>query len=657
VGKGSSFRTLRLTVAEREAIGREEFARIDALCRRHDVPLHTWLGGALRTRVSFAVAMPIAAVSTVPVGVRRVCLVSTESDVAKLIAALGAAASKLGPDVELALQLDAQVPPNALGALREAGRRLKLAYIADPCADLVTACRAFGRGAPPLAVSAHLHAPRDLARAMRDGGVQVLLIDPVRVGGPEAARAWSVAADLTGVELALVAHEDNAQTAQLASTLRAATQPVVAHSAISGDVAIDGAGGMPRITRITLHSVSVPMRQLYVSAMYMHRTTERIVVELETSDGARGFGETSGTDEVLQSIGRMAKKLIGQNPLDRLRLRQAMAGPTVGSRNGLADWQALAGLDMALFDWAGRHFNLPIWQLLGGSGGRDFEAVAHIPALLLDEPVDRRELPRLFADPGRLREVVDHAVHLHHDPGFTAFKMKCTGTSPVWDVAVLHALRQALGPDVKLRWDPNASYPPAQATVLCQQLEELNLEYYEDPIHGIPGMTQLRARMKTPLATNMCVVNFDHLVTALRQPCVDVVLADLVMWGGIQSMVELGDVTPLFDFDLTIHSAFELGLGMAANLQVAAALDPVQRAIDFGLENMVHELIVPTIPVRAGRVAVPEGPGLGVEPNWDEIAQFRTHPPVVIARSIATKQSRSRGARTNLTGIASLRSQ
>jgi glucarate dehydratase len=631
VGKGSSDRTLRLSAAEREAIGREEFARIDALCRRHGVPLHTWLGGALRTRISFAVAMPIAAASTVPEGVRRVCLVSAECDVAELIASLGAAAGRLGPDVELALQLDAQVPPEALGALRDAGRQLKLAYIADPCADLVTACRAFGRGAPPLAVSAHLYAPRDLARAMRDGGVQVLLIDPVRVGGPEAARAWSVAADLTGVELALIAPDDNEQTAQLASTLRSATQPVIVRAAASGNVAIDGTAGGPRITRITLHSISVPMRQLYVSAMYMRRTTERIVVQLETSDGARGFGETNGTEEVLQGVARMAKKLIGQNPLDRLRLRQAMAGPTVGSRNGLADWQALAGLDMALFDWAGRHFDMPIWQLLGGSGGRDFEAVAHIPALLLDEPVDRRELPRLFADPGRLREIVDHALHLHRHDGFTAFKMKCTGTSPAWDVAVLRALRQALGPDVKLRWDPNASYPPAQATVLCQQLEELNLEYYEDPIHGIPGMTQLRARMKTPLATNMCVVNFDHLVAALRQPCVDVVLADLVMWGGIQSMVELGDVTPLFDFDLTIHSAFELGLGMAANLQVAAALDPVRRAIDFGLENMVHEIIRPRIPVRGGRVAVPDGPGLGVEPDWDEIARCRTDTATIAA--------------------------
>ncbi len=408
MGEGSPYRTVGLSAAQREAIGRAELTRVEALCRHHGVPLHSWLGGAVRPRVPYAITMPLDAMSAVPPDVRRVALVSTEHDPARLIALLGAAANTLGPVVELALHLDAQLAPNALGMLREVGRRLKLAYIADPCADLVTACRAFGRGAPPLAVSAHRHAPRQLAGAMRDGGVQVLLVDPVRVGGPEAVRAWSTAADLTGVELALVALDDGEpavnQCAQLASTLRAATQPLVAAPAAGtgGHLAIDGPSGMPAITRITLHSVSVPMRQLYVSALYMRRTTERIVVELETSDGARGFGETNGTEEVAQSITRMATRLLGQNPLDRLRLRQGMAGPTVGSRNGLADWQALAGLDMALFDWAGRHFDMPIWRLLGGSSGRDFEAVAHIPALLLDEPVDRRELPRLFADPGEV---------------------------------------------------------------------------------------------------------------------------------------------------------------------------------------------------------------------------------------------------------------
>jgi glucarate dehydratase len=636
--------TIDLTFEERVSIGLQEANRLDAICRCYDVPLDIWLGGALHRRVTLAVTLRLGAVISVPGAVRRVVLASADPDVATLIALLDAAASKLGPNVELALQLEAQLHPAVLAPLRAAGRRLKLAYIADPCADLGDSCHVFAFGAPPLAISAHRHAPRDLARAMIDGGVQIVLVDPVRVGGPEAVRMWANAAHLTGVELALLAHEDSTHAANyaacLAATLHACTQPLVVGPAAAAALA-DADGGLvlghdsiakrPTITRITLHRVSVPMRQLYVSAMYMRRTTERIVVELETSDGARAFGETNGTDEVLQSCTRMAQKMIGQCPLERLRLRQAMAGPTVGSRNGLADWAALAGLDMALFDWAGRHFDLPIWRMLGGAGGRDFEAVAHIPALLLDKPVDRRELPRLFADPARIRELVDHALHLHRDAGFTAFKVKCTGTSPAWDVTILRALRAALGHGVKLRWDPNASYPPAQATVLCQQLEELNLEYYVDPTRSIAGMAQLRARMKTPLATNMCVVNFDHLATVLRQSCVDVVLADLVMWGGLQSMVELGDVTPLFGLDLTIHSAFELGIGMAANLQIAAALDPVRRAIDFGLENMVHELIVPHIPVRAGRVAVPDGPGLGVEPDWAAIARCKMDSTTITA--------------------------
>ena len=588
---------------------------------------------------------------------RRIVLLSIESDVNALIDKLAGITRTLDPNVELALQLDGQLQPGVVEILREAGRHWTLAYIADPCSDLGDSCRAFAHGAPPLALTAHRYTPRDLARAMTAAGPQILLVDPVRVGGPEAVRMLATAANLTGIEIGLVAHEDTTVAAcyagHLAATLHACTQPLVVSVAVAAALS-DANGAMliedcteidwttprpsrpsrrarPTIARVVLHRVSVPMRQLYVSAMYMRRTTERIVIELETSDGAKGFGETNGTDEVLQSCARMARRLIGQDPLDRLRLRQAMAGPTVGSRNGLVDWAALAGLDMALFDWAGRFHAQPIWRLLGGEGRHSFEAVAHIPALLLDEPIDRQELPRLFADPGRITELVDHALHLHHDPGFTAFKVKCTGTSPAWDVAILRALRTALGDAVKLRWDPNASYPPAQATVLCQQLEELNLEYYEDATSTIAGMAQLRARMKTPLATNMCLVNFDHLATALRQPCVDVILADLVMWGGPQSMVELGDVAPLFGFDFTIHSAFELGIGMAANLQVAAALDPVRRAIDFGLENMVHELIVPHIPVRDGRVAVPDAPGLGVEPDWDTIARCKTDVTTITA--------------------------
>ncbi|HEY6433110.1 MAG TPA: enolase C-terminal domain-like protein, partial [Acetobacteraceae bacterium] len=197
-------------------------------------------------------------------------------------------------------------------------------------------------------------------------------------------------------------------------------------------------------------------------------------------------------------------------------------------------------------------------------------------------------------------------------------------TDPDWDVALLRDLRAALGPAVSLRWDPNANYPPAEAAGLTQRLEELKLEFYEDPTRGIAGMAQVRAHVSTPLATNMCVISFDHLAHAIRQPCVDVLLADVVMWGGPQAIVDLAGVAPLLGLDLTIHSAFELGIGTAMNLHLAAALAPIRRPVDFGLENMEHELVTPRIPVRDGKVRAPDGPGLGVTLDRDELARCQT---------------------------------
>jgi glucarate dehydratase len=286
---------------------------------------------------------------------------------------------------------------------------------------------------------------------------------------------------------------------------------------------------------------------------------------------------------------------------------------------------------MALLDWRGRHLGQPLRSLLGPGGADSHEVVCHIPALVLEQPVDRGDLPRLFADPGRRHQVVQHTLHQKRHAGFTAFKIKSTGTDPDWDVALLRDLRATLGRDVKLRWDPNANYPPAEATALVQRLEELKLEFYEDPTRGIAGMAQVRAHVSTPLATNMCVITFDHLSHAIRQRCVDVVLADVVMWGGPQSIVDLARITPLLGLDLTIHSAFEVGTGTAMNLHLAAALGPIHRAIDFGLENMEHELITPGIPVRDGRVRAPDGPGLGVTPNWDQVARCLTEDITIAA--------------------------
>ncbi|HEX5327417.1 MAG TPA: mandelate racemase/muconate lactonizing enzyme family protein [Acetobacteraceae bacterium] len=627
-------------------------------------PVHRRLGGALRDSVA-VVVRGSPAEAALPAAVVRV-VASAASTLAELTDALerfhlerkraphsplphaGEVGEQSSPGEgtprhlhpsrsAIALQLDGQFEPPELAALHALGHRLGLAYIADPCRELGAARRGFAGARVPLALSAHRYEKNELAAAMAGAGFQILLIDPAAAGGPAAVRALAILAELCGIEVGLDATGQDATavlaTAALAGTLDACTRPLL----VTADVArrigpavrLADDDAAPRVARITLRQVSVPMRQLYVSAMYMRRTTERLIVEIETTDGVRGWGETNGTAEVTATCAEMARKLLGRCPLDHLTLRRACAGSITASRNGLRDWSAWAGLEMALFDWRGRRQGMPVRRLLGDAGGENCEAVCHIPALVLDAPVDRRDLPGLFADAGRRRQVVEHTLHQQRESGCTAFKIKSTGTCPEWDVALLRDLRAALGTRVKLRWDPNANYPPAAAAALVQRLEELQLEFYEDPTRGIAGMAQVRAHVNTPLATNMCVISFDHLAHAIRQPCVDVLLADVVMWGGPQSIVDLAGLVPLLGLDLTIHSAFEVGIGTAMNLHLAGALAPIRRAVDFGLENMEMELITPRIPVRNGRVAAPDGPGLGVVPDWDEVARCQTAEIVV----------------------------
>jgi L-alanine-DL-glutamate epimerase-like enolase superfamily enzyme len=97
------------------------------------------------------------------------------------------------------------------------------------------------------------------------------------------------------------------------------------------------------------------------------------------------------------------------------------------------------------------------------------------------------------------------------------------------------------------------------------------------------------------------------------------------MWGGIESLIELEGLSPFLGFEMAVHSLFETGIGTAANLHLAAALGRPGRATDFGLHLLAEELTTPLIlPVRDGRVRVPQGPGLGVVPDAECLRRYQT---------------------------------
>jgi glucarate dehydratase len=379
----------------------------------------------------------------------------------------------------------------------------------------------------------------------------------------------------------------------------------------------------PTIQRIALYRVKLPLRQLYVSSMYVMKCAFRTIIELETDDGCIGLGETSGTQEAFQLTARMAHRLLRRDPLERLPLQHSFAASAFENRNGRNGWSAYGGLELALWDWAGHHFGLPACTLIGGRHREWIDVVCPVPALLLEQPVDRSELPSLFRQHDRIAAVVEYCLQQQKQFGFKCFKYKSAGMDFEWDVQVMRALRHSLKKDTLLRWDPNAAYPVAQATIVCGWMEDLELEFYEDPTDDISGMAALRARVRTPVATNMCVVQLDHLASAIRHRPADVLLADVYMWGGIENYLTMAATAEAYGFEVAIHSLFETGIGTAANLHLAAALPQIRRANDSGFHVLKSDIVQDgPLYIENGRMPVPDKPGWGVTLNTSALAQL-----------------------------------
>ena len=385
------------------------------------------------------------------------------------------------------------------------------------------------------------------------------------------------------------------------------------------------------ITGITLRRIKLPLDMIYVSSMYVMNDTYRTVIELETDAGLIGIGETLGTEECFTLAATLAKSWLGRDARDRLGLRRSFGRSVFDNRNGRNGWSAFAGLELAAWDVTGKAWGLSLADLMGGAVRRTVEVVCPLPAIMVDTVVSRAELLALFREPKNAAGVIDYALAQRQKHGFRCFKYKSAAPGAVYDLAVMHGLREALGPDAQLRFDPNAAYGPAEATALCQRLEPLALEFYEDPTDDIEGLANLRARVSRPVATNMCVIQLDHLPAAIRRGAIDVVLADLFMWGGVANYRIMADAALAAGLDVAIHSLFETGIGTTANLHLAASIPQVHRANDSGHHVIAADVLADDMPITNGTMRLPDGPGLGVSLDPDKLARLTVREAVVRA--------------------------
>jgi L-Ala-D/L-Glu epimerase len=246
--------------------------------------------------------------------------------------------------------------------------------------------------------------------------------------------------------------------------------------------------------------------------------------------------------------------------------------------------QALAAVDLALWDRAGRREGKPVAQLLTDRPAREVPVNAVIAA------ADRAGAAAAAAEAARA--------------GFDCLKVK-VGLGD--DAGRVAAVRAAAGPDVDLRLDANGAWSVEEAIVMIEALAPAGLELVEEPVHGIHGLRAVRRAVPVRVAMDETAAEPGALMSAAA----DAVCLKLSRCGGISGLLAAAELVRATGAEPYVASTFDGPLGIAAAVHAAAALAPLP-ACGLATLPLFEDGVAAEMRVVDGAIAVPSGPGLGL---------------------------------------------
>ena len=316
-----------------------------------------------------------------------------------------------------------------------------------------------------------------------------------------------------------------------------------------------------------------------------------LFAEISTAQGHTGMGfsysKRAGGPAQYAHAKEVAEGLIGEYPNDIARVYDKLlwAGASVG-RSGVAT-QALAAIDVALWDLKAKRAGLPLAKLLG----------AH------------RDSVRTYNTSGgflnaSLEEVRDRATRSLEE-GIGGIKIKVGLPDSAEDLRRVAGVREHIGADVPLMVDANQQWDRATALRMGRRLEEFDLVWIEEPLdaYDAEGHAQLAAALNTPIATGEMLASVAEHVRLIDARACDIIQPDAPRVGGITQFLRLAALADQRGLGLAPHFAMEIHLHLAA----AYPREPWVEHFDW-LDPLFEE----RLETRDGRMLVPDRPGLGV---------------------------------------------
>jgi L-Ala-D/L-Glu epimerase len=345
-----------------------------------------------------------------------------------------------------------------------------------------------------------------------------------------------------------------------------------------------------RALKLSVEPRTVRLRRPLQTAHGTVGERELLAVTLTDEDGAKGYGEAApleaydgvSAERVRSALERYERVLKDAEGMDGARI--------VEECRKVEDLpQALAAIDMALWDRAGKRAGRPIAELLTDEPARAVTVNATIGA----------------SDRKGAAEQAARAV----EAGFECIKLKVGSGDDAGRVA---AVRAAVGPETAMRLDANGAWSVEEAVRAIETLAPAGLELVEEPTHGLHAIREVRERVSTRVAIDETTAEHG----ALGAGVADAVCLKIGRCGGISGLLAAATLVRASGAEAYVASTLDGPLGVAAALHAAAALScsgPVP-ACGLATLRLFEGTIEDELPVHEGRIALPSGPGLGVGP-------------------------------------------
>lgn len=358
-----------------------------------------------------------------------------------------------------------------------------------------------------------------------------------------------------------------------------------------------------KITGMRFAQVEIPLAKPIRTAIHDVRSVGCVLVYLDTDAGITGeaynFTMNAVRLDVLQAmLESFSRQVVGKDPHDVECIWDAMwRDSNFFGQKGVSIF-AMSSIDTACWDIVGKAAGKPLYKLFGAC--RDSVDVYASGGLWLSLSID---------------ELVEEARAFLAD-GFRAMKIRVGKKRVAEDVKRVAAVRDAIGPDVALMADANQGFSVSHAIRLGRYMEEFALEWFEEPVPAwdLEGHAAVAAALDTPIASGETEYTRYGMRDMLTAKAADVLMPDLQRIGGLTELRRVANLASSFDVPVSTHIFTEQSLSIAGSASNCIYLEHMP-----WFESLYRE------PMRLidGRMAMPEGDGLGFTFDPDAVDRYR----------------------------------